>query len=165
MNAFMTSPPADSETTSNGQTRLMRLAACAVIVAGAVGLLWPSSAERPFAEVLQEARSALAESDFARARQLTNQLLQDAPDSTDTLLISGQASLQLGCCSEGERTLRQVLALDPVNVEAHQSLIRLLKMEGRQKVMMQNFMILTTEKRRQLQLLKLKLHLLRYQHQ
>ncbi len=109
----------------------MRIGACAVVVTGVALFVRQFFTERPFGAVLREAKSALSQADFRTARRLAHQLLERSPESTEALLVSAQASLQLGFCTESEQALCRVLAHDGTNVEAHLSLVRLLKMEGR----------------------------------
>ena len=109
----------------------MPIAVCTVTLAGIAVLWWLVVAERPFEQVLNDAQAAFAQGDFQTAQRLANDLLKRTPDSPTALLVSGQASIELGSCTKGELLLRRVLQQDDTNIEAHLSLVRLLKIEGR----------------------------------
>ncbi|MBT6155363.1 MAG: tetratricopeptide repeat protein [Planctomycetaceae bacterium] len=107
------------------------LLGCGVLLCVAAIFVWLFFTERPFQQVLQEARTALAQSDYETAQRLADELLERVPDSPEALLISGQASLNLGHCSKGEQALGRLLTHEETNHEARMSLVRLLKMQGR----------------------------------
>lgn len=103
-------------------------------VLGGIGLvigiwIWPN--QPPTENLLEEARTAYAQGEFHRSRNLANQLLEASPESSDGFLIKGQAAFQLGYCTEAERALREALDRDPQNATAHREMVRLLKMEAR----------------------------------
>ena len=127
----MTPDPFETLPTTKGPRRTILIVGFAVVLTVAAIIAWRSSGERSPDTVIQEAHAAFSKGDFETARRLANQFLESSPDSTEALLISGQASLHLGRCTEGERSLRLVLAGDQNNGNAHNNLMRLLKMEGR----------------------------------
>lgn len=94
-------------------------------------ILWSFSGNRSPEAVLKQAQTAILKGDFEMARALARELLDQQPDRVEALLLEAQASLALGRCTQAEQSLRQVLTCDDGNVDAHLSLIRLLKMQGR----------------------------------
>jgi tetratricopeptide (TPR) repeat protein len=126
------SPPAfNTQSVPGSRRRIVQLAVCTVTLSGIAILWWLVFAERPFEQVLNDAQTAFAQSDFQTAQRIANGLLTRAPDSAAALLVSGKASIELGRCTEGELLLRRVLRQDDTNIEAQLSLVRLLKVEGR----------------------------------
>ena len=111
--------------------RIVLLAGGAVTLVGIAVLWWLVFAKRPFDQVLKDAQTAFAQGDFQTALRLANDLRRRTPDSPAALLVSGKASIELGRCTDGEQLLRRVLQQDDTNIEAHLTLVRLLKIEGR----------------------------------
>lgn len=119
-------PPA-----SVARRHALQVVVCALTLASITIFWWLFFTERPAERVLHEAQAALAQGDFSTARQLANEFLERTPDSAKALLLKGQASIYLGLATEAERALRAAISQDSKNREAHLSLVRLLKIEGR----------------------------------
>jgi tetratricopeptide (TPR) repeat protein len=121
----------DNRPVPAARRKMLLLSVGAVTLTGVAVLWWVIIAERPFEQVLDDAQAAFAQGDFQTAQRLANGLLKRTPDSSSALLVNGQASIELGRCTEGELLLRRVLRQDGSNVDAHSTLVRLLKVEGR----------------------------------
>jgi tetratricopeptide (TPR) repeat protein len=124
--------PIESIAISFTRHRVLSIVVCVIGLCGVAVLWWSSSSgERPVEEVLRQAQKAFAQGDPETARSLTRQLLQRSPDHVDALLLSADAAIHLGFCTEAEQNLRRVVAVDSGNAEAHRRLVHLLKMQGR----------------------------------
>lgn len=78
------------------------------------------------------ARYHFARREFQAARQLLDQLLSDVPDAVGPRVLLSHVLLQEGKdAPAAERVLREILDLDPTNVEAMHNLSVLLSQLGR----------------------------------
>jgi thioredoxin-like negative regulator of GroEL len=108
---------------------LLAFGVCMLLAALIAG--WALRARRSNAEILADARKALASEDYERARRLAEELLERDSDSSDALRVNAEASLHLGDCADAETSLQQLVKKNDGDLEAHRSLMRLMKMEGR----------------------------------
>jgi GT2 family glycosyltransferase/tetratricopeptide (TPR) repeat protein len=82
--------------------------------------------------VVIRARGCLARREFARARQLLEEILPQAPEALWPRVILSHVLLQEGKdWPAAEQALRKVLALDPENTEARHNLAVFLQQQGR----------------------------------
>ncbi|MCA9034627.1 MAG: VCBS repeat-containing protein [Planctomycetaceae bacterium] len=109
-----------------------------ILVFGMVACLvawWSITSARSPGAMLAKAGDAFAKEDFLTARDLARQLLRRHPKNVEALLVDARSSLALGRCTDAEQSFEKVLscdgAVDAACIEAHLSLIRLMKMQGR----------------------------------
>ena len=113
------------------KNRGLRFGLCLLLVLGAGVFFIRWFLEPSPEQLLTEARRAVLQGDYARARNLSVRLLKQVPNSPEASLLHAQAAFALGYCTEAENAFRNVLKEEPENQAAHWGLVRLLKVEGR----------------------------------